>query len=69
MNCSTILFVSNTMSVVAFYPIFAGLSRSSLKVGHDYHFYLKLDYQFHLNIRESLLFNNEQGRLDQKNEI
>ena len=51
MNCSTILFVSNTKSVVVFYLIFASLSRSSLKLGHDWemtHFFLKMHYQFHL---------------------
>ena len=35
MKCPTILFVSNTKSVVVFYLIFASLFRSSLKLGHD----------------------------------
>ena len=52
MNCSTILFVSYTKSVVVFYLTFASLSHSPLKLGRDLemtHFCIKLHYQFHLN--------------------
>ena len=69
MNCSTILFVSNTKSVVVFYLIFARLSCSSLKVGHGSemtHFFLKLHYQFHLKCSESPSLSNEQGKLEKK---
>ena len=69
MNCSTILFVSNTKSVVVFYLIFASLSRSSLKLGHDWemtHFCIKLHYQFHLKCSGESIVQEWTRRIGEK---
>ena len=72
MNCSTILFLSNTKPVVAFYLIFASLSRSSLDVGHDWettHFCLKLRYQFHLKCSGKSIVQQWIREIREENEI
>ena len=72
MNCSTILFVSNTKSVVVFYLIFASFSRSSLKLGHDWemtHSSVKLHYQFHLKCSGESIVQEWTRRIGEKNEI
>ena len=69
MNCSTILFVSNTKSVVVFYLIFASFSRSSLKLGHDWemtHFCVKLHYQFHLKCSGESIVQEWTRRIGEK---
>ena len=72
MNCSTILFVSNTKSVVVFYFICASLSRSSLKLGHDWEmtlFCIKLHYQFHLQRSGESIIQEWTRKIGEKNEI
>ena len=72
MSCSAILFVSNTKSVVVFYLIFASLSRSSLKLRHDWemtHFCIKLHYQFHLKCSEGSIVLEWKRKIGEKNEI
>ena len=72
MSCSTILFVSKTKPVVVFYLIFASLSRSSLKLGHDWemtHFCLKLHYQFHLKCLGESIVQEWTRKIGEKNEI
>ena len=72
MNCLTILFVSNTKSVVVFYLIFASLCRSSLKLGHDRemtHFILKLHYQLDLKCLGESIVQERTRKIGEKNEI
>ena len=72
MKCLTILFVSNTKSVVVFYLIFASLFRSSLKLGHDWemtHFCIKLHYQFHLKCSGESIVQEWTRKIGEKNEI
>ena len=57
--------------VVPFYLIFVSLSRSSLKVGHDWEivghdFFKNCTISFIQNAQESPSLNNEQGRLGKK---
>ena len=68
MSCSTILFVSKTN---VFYLIFASLSRSSLKLGHDWevtHFCLKLHYQFHSKCSGEPIVQQWTRKIGEKNE-
>ena len=70
-SCSTILFVSKTKPVVVFYLIFASLSRSSLKLGHDWevtHFCLKLHYQFHSKCSGEPIVQQWTRKIGEKNE-
>ena len=72
MNCSTILFVSNTKSVVVFYLIFASLSRSSLKLGHDWemtHFCIEGYYKFYLKCSGESIVQEWTREIGEKNEI
>ena len=58
--------------VVAFYLIFASLSHSSLKVGHDWemtHFCLKWYCQFHLKCSGESIVQQLTRKIGEKDEI